>query len=183
MTGKAYYLTTIGTWRRHAARFANAHFVVLDAGLHPVDIADVQQGASKTNATAEITDSDLDALRRMHASQGFDYPFPDLADPIFVSRLILEDDSGRAVMASLARLTCEMYLLADGEAGRPRDRLTRLEALHNAGRHDLFARGLDDAHAWLPPQIAKRFGRRLQSLGWIRDDTWTPYCHPLRDRR
>ena len=129
----------------------------------------------------EYTESDLDALRSMHASQGFDYPFPDLTDPIFVSKLVVEDDSGRAVMASLARLTCEMYLLADGGAGNARDRLTRLQALHNVGQYDLLARGLDDAHAWLPPRISRRFGLRLQSLGWIRDDTWTPYCRRLRD--
>jgi hypothetical protein len=44
------------------------------------------------------------------------------------------------------------------------------------------SRGLDDAHAWLPPPIARRFGRRLESLGWIRDDAWTPYCRRLRYR-
>lgn len=31
MTGKRYYLATLNAWRRHAARFANSHFVVLDA--------------------------------------------------------------------------------------------------------------------------------------------------------
>jgi hypothetical protein len=127
------------------------------------------------------TESDLDALRAMHARQGFDYSFPNLADPIFVSKLVVEDDAGRAVMASLARITCEMYLLADPEAGNPRERYARLLALHRAGEQDLLARGLDDAHAWLPPPIAKRFGRRLAALGWLRDDVWTPYCRRLRD--
>ncbi len=127
----------------------------------------------------EYSESDLEALREIHARQGFDYPFPDLADPIFVSRLVVEDETGRAVMASLARLTCEMYLLADPQAARPRERFARLLALHEAGRGDLLARGLDDAHAWLPPPIARRFGRRLQALGWIRDDAWTPYCRRL----
>lgn len=129
----------------------------------------------------EYTPADLDALRRMHASQGFDYPFPDLADPIFVSKLIVEDDSGRAAMASLARLTCEVYLLLDRSAGVPPAlRWSQFLALHAAGERDLVARGLDDAHAWLPPRIAKRFGRRLASLGWLRDDAWTPYCKVLR---
>jgi hypothetical protein len=127
------------------------------------------------------TESDLDALRAMHARQGFDYAFPNLADPIFVSKLVVEDDAGRAVMASLARITCEIYLLADPEAGNPRERYTRLLELHRAGEQDLLARGLDDAHAWLPPPIAKRFGRRLAALGWLRDDAWTPYCRRLRD--
>ena len=159
----------------------------------------------------EYTPADLDALRRMHASQGFDYPFPDLSDPIFISKLVVEDDDGRPVMAALARLTCEMYLLVDREdafrsagilpaslsdAGKTqlrrleagatkRDELARhrwaqLLALHAAGERDLLARGLDDAHAWLPPQIAKCFGRRLESLGWLRDDSWTPYCRRLK---
>ncbi len=140
----------------------------------------------------EYTEADLDALRAMHASQGFDYPFPDLADPIFVSKLVLEDGAGRPVMASLARLTCEMYLLMDrsapggrspeksGRAGNPRRRYEWLLALHEAGERDLLARGLDDAHAWLPPSIARRFGRRLEALGWVRDDAWTPYCRALQ---
>ncbi len=137
----------------------------------------------------EYTPSDFDALRRMHASQGFDYAFPNLADPIFVSKLVVENTDGRVVMASLARLTCEIYLLLDREGERnsgadksgARERHLRLVALHRAGENDLLARGLDDAHAWLPPSIARRFGRRLESLGWTRDDGWTPYCRRLRE--
>ena len=129
----------------------------------------------------EYTEADLAALRQMHASQGFDYDFPGIADPIFVSKLVAEDDAGRVAMASLARVTCEMYLLADPQAGTPRERYARLLALHDAGRRDLLARGLDDAHAWLPPPIARRFGRRLAALGWVRDDAWTPYCRRLRE--
>ena len=136
----------------------------------------------------EYSEADLGALVALHRAQGFDYPFPDVNDPIFVSKLVLEDgkEGGegnhgpKIVMAALARLTCEMYLLADPRAGTPRERYDRLLALHRAGAADLRARGLDDAHAWLPPPIAKRFGRRLESLGWIRDDAWTPYCRRLR---
>ena len=137
----------------------------------------------------EYTPADLDALRIIHARQGFGYAFPDLSDPIFLSKLVLEAESpesagdpvpaatGRCVvMASLARLTCEIYLLADPAAGTPRERYTRLLELHRAAESDLRARGLADAHAWRPPQIARRFGQRLETLGWLRDDTWTPYC-------
>ncbi|MHB8526650.1 MAG: hypothetical protein ACYDD2_10905 [Candidatus Acidiferrales bacterium] len=136
----------------------------------------------------EYNEADLSALVAMHRAQGFDYALPDLADPIFVSKLVLEENDsadprkphGKVAMASLARLTCEMYLLVDPSAGTPRDRYARLLELHRAGAADLRARGLDDAHAWLPPPIAKRFGRRLETLGWIRDDAWTPYCKHLR---
>jgi hypothetical protein len=128
------------------------------------------------------TEADLDALRRMHERQGFDYAFPDLTDPIFISKLVVQDDAGHPVMASLARLTCEMYLLADPHAGSPRERYAWMLQLHSAGERDLLSRGLDDAHAWLPPPIAKRFGRRLESLGWVRDNAWTPYCRRLREK-
>ncbi|MGA7856187.1 MAG: hypothetical protein WCA15_22910 [Candidatus Acidiferrales bacterium] len=121
-----------------------------------------------------------------------------MSDPIFVSKLVLEDDAGRVVMASLARLTCEMYLLVDrggdqgvghGRLGHDaplrggRERYAQMLALHAACEQDLLARGLDDAHAWLPPSIARRFGRRLAALGWIRDDGWTPYCFRLGEKR
>lgn len=140
----------------------------------------------------EYTPADLDALRRMHARQGFDYRFPNLDDPIFISKLIVEDH-GNVVMASLARLTCEIYLLVDRaepeawagncapQNSHPRRRLAQLIALQRAGERDLLARGLEDAHAWLPPTIVRRFGRRLESLGWVRDDTWTPYSRRLRE--
>jgi hypothetical protein len=138
----------------------------------------------------EYSPGDLDALRRMHSQQHFDYPFPDLDDPIFISKLVVEEKNGHVVMASLARLTCEIYLFVgypniDGDevlrrAGKPRARYGRLMALHRAGEQDLLARGLDDAHAWLPPAISRSFGRRLGVLGWMRDDSWTPYCFRLR---
>jgi len=127
------------------------------------------------------SETDLNELRRIHARQGFEYAFPDLADPIFISKLVVEED-GRVVMSSLARLTCEIYLLADPKAGEPRQRYARMLELHRAAEQDLLSRGLDDAHAWLPPPIAKRFGRRLETLGWVRDDAWTPYCHRLREK-
>lgn len=131
----------------------------------------------------EYAPGDLDALRRMHASAGFDYAFPDLLDPLFISKLVVTDGSSEPVMASLARLTCEMYLLVDRDRhARPADTYQRLVNLHRVGQRDLLQRGLEDAHAWIPPAIGKRFGRRLESLGWIRDDTWKPYCRRLRDR-
>ncbi len=57
----------------------------------------------------EYTDADLAALERMHAAQGFGYPFPDVADPIFLSKLVVEDGAGQPVMASLVRMTAEVY--------------------------------------------------------------------------
>jgi hypothetical protein len=152
----------------------------------------------------EYTPNDFDALRRLHAAQGFGYPFPDLESPLFITKLILEDDGEggdspskngeaassagfsprvfaegreeahrnsppRIAMAVLLRLTAEAYLLHDPAAGTPRQRWQRFLALHDAAQRSAAARGLDDVQAFLPPRVARAFGRRLQRLGWTQD--------------
>jgi hypothetical protein len=155
----------------------------------------------------EYTPGDFEALRRLHAAQSFGYPLPDLESPLFVSKLVLEDSrevpaEGReeadassllvanaepltssapgelpVTMAILLRLTAETYLLHDPSAGTPRRRWQNFLALHEAARHAAAARGLDDVQAFLPPRIARAFGRRLERLGWRRDP-WP--CFSLR---
>jgi hypothetical protein len=143
----------------------------------------------------EYNPSDLDALRQMHAAQGFGYPLPDLESPLFVSKLVLEDDgedrdlgrelanpnspnanSPRVTMAVLQRLTAETYLLHDPYAGTPRRRWQNFLALHDAARDAAISRGLDDVQAFLPPSIARAFGRRLARLGWTQDP-WPCFSH------
>lgn len=131
----------------------------------------------------EFVPADLERLKEIHSRQGFDYAFPNIFDPLFLSKLVMEDDGGHVMMASIARLTCEMYFLADPKAGSPRERYERMLALHRVGELDLAARGLDDAHAWLPPRVARRFGKRLEALGWLRDADWTPYCYRFKTNK
>jgi hypothetical protein len=148
-------------------------------------------------------EADLDALRAIHTAQGFAYPFPDLRNPLFLTKLVLvgekagrEETSGKEacregaqqccaptgkntgqgiVGAALLRLTSEAYLLLDPKAGTPRQRWEWLLGLHAVTEREAVRRGLD-VHAWLPPEIAAKFGKRLTRLGWVRDDEWTPYC-------
>jgi hypothetical protein len=133
----------------------------------------------------EYKPEDLEALRAIHARQGFEYALPDLNHPLFVTKLVVtgknsEDDSEEKILgAALLRLTAEAYLLLDPQAGTPRERWQALLSLHAAAERDAWQRGLEDVHAWLPPGLAKRFGKRLERLGWLRDDRWTPYCRRL----
>ena len=130
----------------------------------------------------EYRESDLAQLRAIHAAQGFDYALPDLSNPLFVTKLVLGEE-GALLGAALLRLTAEAYLLLDPRAGTPRQRWQWLLALHAATEQDAWQRGLEDVHAWLPPPIAGKFGKRLARLGWQRDDTWTPYCRKLNTPR
>jgi len=123
---------------------------------------------------------DEQALRTMHAAQGFDYPFPDLSNPLFAARLVLEDDSGRVAMAALGRVTCEVFLLAQPGDSAPRARWRRLLAIHEAMRRTLQAQGFEDATCWIPPRIERAFGRRLRSLGWMRD-AWQAYSRSVSE--
>jgi len=138
----------------------------------------------------EYRESDLGQLRAIHAAQGFDYALPDLSNPLFVTKLVLAKADGVSsqpdaapddaiIGAALLRLTAEAYLLLDPRAGTPRQRWQWLLALHAAAECDAWQRGLEDVHAWLPPPIATKFGKRLARLGWLRDDVWTPYCKKL----
>ncbi len=145
----------------------------------------------------EYNPSDLETLRRMHAAQGFGYPLPDLESPLFLSKLVLEDDgedadsereeanlnspldgSSRVTMAILQRLTAETYLLHDPSAGTPRRRWQSFLAIHDAARNAAASHGLDDVQAFLPPPIARAFGRRLARLGWTRDP-WPCFCRGI----
>jgi hypothetical protein len=151
----------------------------------------------------EYRESDLAALRAIHASQGFDYALPSLNNPLFVTKLILSDTEAntgeresindnankknadsdapqeKIIGAALLRLTAEAYLLLDPKAGTPRQRWNWLLQLHAATEREAWQRGLEDVHAWLPPPIAQKFGKRITQLGWRRDDAWTPYCKRL----
>jgi len=137
----------------------------------------------------EYRESDLAPLRAIHAAQAFDYALPDLSNPLLVTKLVLaqgdcaqsNEAQDRAIVgAAFLRLTAEAYLLLDPRAGTPRQRWQWLLALHAAAERDAWQRGLEDVHAWLPPPIAKTFGKRVTRLGWLRDDTWTPYCKKLQ---
>lgn len=60
MTGKCYYLTTLDAWRRHAARFANSHWLALEAptleSLSSARPANNEQASEATNdAPGEAT--------------------------------------------------------------------------------------------------------------------------------
>jgi hypothetical protein len=58
MTGKCYYLTTLGDWKRHAAQFANSHWLALSpqpeqGAANPPAIPSSPDEALKCGAASE----------------------------------------------------------------------------------------------------------------------------------
>src|SRR5215468_12717591 len=90
---------------------------------------------------------DLDQLKHIHAQQGFPYEFPDLSNPLFLTKVVLTDGDSDAENfaagceekvcgAAFLRLTAEAYLLLDPSAGTARQRWQTLLHLHAAAHRD-----------------------------------------------
>lgn len=90
MTGKAYYITTLSDWQRHAPRYANSHFIVLDApvlGPSPSGPAPQQStltvecgsllpplGAGACSGTTEVSASEEALAKPASQADGSDIP-------------------------------------------------------------------------------------------------------------
>lgn len=128
----------------------------------------------------EYQSADLQQLVSIYQRQGFDYDFPNLEpapgkqDPLYFSKRVLEDQ-GQVEQAVIARMTCEIYLLMDPEAGTPEERWQKFQALHADVEQELFYKGLDDAHCWVPPELVDTFEKRMKIMGWNRDTRYTPF--------
>jgi hypothetical protein len=72
MTGKAYYMTTLGDWQRHAARFANSHFIALDP--RAADGNAVPDGDAKILVLIEADEGVHLALESNPAFEGLPHP-------------------------------------------------------------------------------------------------------------
>lgn len=127
----------------------------------------------------EYNKGDLAALEKIHSRRELPYQFPDLGNQLFLSKVVLEEDS-KIVAASLLRLTAEAYVLLDPDFGDPRSRWMALKILHETARGDAVRKGLDDVHCWVPPALSGPFGKRIEQLGWQRE-RWDCYSRSLAE--
>jgi hypothetical protein len=130
---------------------------------------------------SEITPEVLRGLRQIHAESGFDYAFPkDLETPLFPIRRAVVNDANWPVAAAALKVEAEAYLFVDPHSGTPESRWEAIQMLNS----DLALRareiGFDQVHCALPPEIAERFGCRLEELGWKLARPWPLYVFSLR---
>jgi hypothetical protein len=128
----------------------------------------------------DITPEALEFTLRQHRESGFDYVFPrDFGTPLFPVRRIVSE-KGYPLATAALKVEAEAYLWMSHANGTPEERLEALELLNSDLAEKARAIGFDQVHCALPPEIAERFGERLEALGWKLARPWPLYVYQLR---
>ncbi len=115
---------------------------------------------------------DIEKLKALAARSGF--PYPEVDDPHIEAAQTVVDSTGKIIVSCVAKRLVELYLYVDPDQS-PAVKLDALKLLHRSMAAELCKLGYDSAESFLPPQIEKRFGRRLQrTFGWVRN--WASFC-------
>lgn len=130
---------------------------------------------------SDITPLALECIKDVHRASGFDYRFPkDFATPLFPVRRCATNDDGKFIAAFALKVEAETYLWMDSEYGTPEERWQAVELLNADMLERAKSIGFDQAHCVLPPEIAKSFGKRLETLGWVESRPWPLYVLQVR---
>lgn len=114
----------------------------------------------------EYTDADFAEVKRIYEASGFNYVLPNFTSEEFYSRRVIGEGNSLGV-ALFQRRTAECYLVANPKWRTPAWRLEALRQLHIAGLADAREAKVQELIGFVPPQIERRFGRRLkQNFGW-----------------
>lgn len=122
------------------------------------------------------TEADLEEIKTLHKEQGLDYELP---TELLPASAVIEEN-GKITHALLLRMTSEAYWLFDPKTQTRRQRLGRMLMLRKEVSFVAKQIGLEDVHAWLPPQMSenKCMNATLLKIGWERM-LWQPYRYPL----
>lgn len=106
--------------------------------------------------------SDLEAIARIHRESGLDYQLPTLDSPLFLSKLLVERETGVTTMLA-GRIDVETYLIS---SGTPAEKWEDIRTLQSAFLADLWRQGIDTAYCSVPAEVDRHFAKRMRSLGW-----------------
>jgi len=118
--------------------------------------------------TRALRKSDIPALRKMFERSGFEYVFPDLTGPLMETVVVIADENDQPIAAAAGERIIQLYLWLDETAlGHPAAKMRCIRELHEEMAGKLRKKGYNSAEAFLPPNVAESFGRRLiRSFGW-----------------
>ncbi len=116
--------------------------------------------------------SDIHVLNARAESSGYPYPVPDDSE----LTLVIEAADGTIITACAAKKLIELYLWPSDAS--PATLAAALNLLHREMPKVLIELGYKSAEAFIPPEIAGRFGRRLErSWGWVKN--WSSWSRRL----
>lgn len=115
-------------------------------------------------------DSDLPALQRIHDEKAFEFLFPQLS-----ACWVVTDEFDRPIAAVGVEKLAQLYLYV-GKIEHPAITQFCLRIFHERLPAILREQGYVSAEAFIPPSLAKKFGRRLERVfGWTKNEwaSWT----------
>jgi hypothetical protein len=114
---------------------------------------------------------DIPEIRRLWATTGYGFPFPDLESEHVISSWVAEE-GGCIVCWSGAQLQPEIISIMDPAWGSPHERMRVFGSFHPRVAEDMRDKGHDRAFCTLDPKFPQ-FGKHLQRLGWSKGwDYW-----------
>lgn len=111
---------------------------------------------------------DFPALKSIYTAQGFDYPMPNISEPLFMVRKVREVN-GRVVGGLFLRLTAETFLLVEGS---PMVKARSIRELQPSVVAEAYQKGLSEMICVVPPEISKEFTLPLTKMGWELTREW-----------
>jgi hypothetical protein len=99
-------------------------------------------------------------------------------NPLFVVKRVYEYKNETALICFL-KLRSELYFFIDHTIGTPEERWQMLKEFTEDMRQQAWKKGLDQMTAFVPPEVDKSFGKRMEDLGFVRGP-WVPYSMNLK---
>lgn len=123
-------------------------------------------------------ESDLPAIKMLHAEQGLDYALYDLDSPLCLVKKV-QVVGGQVVGLMFLRLTAETILVVSGS---PVEKMAAMQELQPEVLSEAYRKGLEEVHCTVPPSILSRFVKRLKQLGWSQDRAgWTLFSRSTKE--
>jgi hypothetical protein len=127
----------------------------------------------------DLRPSDIDVLKAIHNSSGLDYDFPELDN--MASMKVAVDENDAPIGALMMEPVLTGYLFLDKQWSTPRWRLEAVKALGNSTRGALQDHPIKDVFLFLPPEMAKSFGRKITALFGFISVNWSIFYTRLRN--
>ncbi|MBA0085987.1 MAG: hypothetical protein HRJ53_13395 [Acidobacteria bacterium Pan2503] len=117
----------------------------------------------KPCAIREYKPKDLEAIVRMVPNNS-GYKMPQIEHPLMLIKKVIVDDEDYPRMAGFGRLHINALMFVDHTWRTPPERLELVRRLQEATFDEGRERGLDI----VTTQVERRWGKRLEELGWIK---------------